>query len=135
MTPYAYSFRDLCRDTHVFPNLESAVRSLIDKGFRASSAQSGDHPVEAHVADGSQPADLTPYVERIPVDEAALRGELMQKVADDRAEYTKQYPHGRTGLRMSGDNWLCEASPDELERILRREIEARAWRWKTLPIS
>ncbi len=133
MTPYAYSFRDLCRDTHVFPNLESAVMALINKGFPASRAQDGDHPVEAHVVEGSQPADLTSYVERIAIDEAVVRAELVQRVADSRVAYEKTFPHGQTGRRMSGDHYLCESSPEELERILAREIERRAWRWRTLP--
>ncbi len=134
MTPYAYT---LGRDRPMlFPTLDAVVRYLIAEGATAATfLNRWNHSLRAHVAGTVEnpDIDLTPYMVQAPIDEALLRAELMVRVADDRAEFEKAYPHGRgTERRMSGSNWLCESSPEELERILAREVERRSWKWKPL---
>lgn len=123
MTPYAYT---LGRDRPLlFPTLDAVARYL----------DRWDNDLRAHIAGVKEPqeVDLSLYVERVTVDEAALRVELMVRVADDRARFEKVYPHGRPpGARCSGDHWLCEYSIEELAGILARQIERRSWKWKEL---
>ncbi len=133
MTPYAYTIgRDRPR---LFPTLDAVVSYLIaENATPAIFLHSWNHTVRAHVAgtDETPEVDLKPYMVQVPVDEAPLRAELMVRVADDRAEFEKTYPHGRTGVRCSGDHWLCESNQEELERMLAREVERRSWQWKPL---
>lgn len=135
MTPYAYTLLDANRNTRVFPTLGEAVRFLIDKGYPPAKAadMEGECSLRAHaVASDPQSVDLSPYLERTPVDEAAIRAELAKAVADSHAEYVKRWPHGRTGPRFSGDHMLCESSSEELERMIQCEIARRGWRWKAV---
>lgn len=134
LVPYVYRIQFRWEGVPLlFPTLDAAVQYLIENEYSASRCLD-DCPVYAHVA-GSQdgiPVDLTPYIKTIPVNEAALRAELAQKVEDSREDYARAYPNGRIkGHSLSGEmRYLCEKSGEELEGMLRNEVLRRSRQWK-----
>ncbi len=132
--PYAYTLQHLDRwEPPCWPTLGAAVAYLIERSYGPDACRR-DNPLRAHYADPSlKPTEpnLTPFMEQIPTDEAALRVELQAMVDADRAAFDRTYPNGREpGTRCSGDYRLCEMGPEELDALLRREMERRSWQWR-----
>ena len=136
MTPFAYSLkRDRYSEPLLFSSLDNAVGHLIAVGASPSFCRGWQNPVQAHYEDQRvETVDVASFMEQVPVDRAAIRAERDAAVARDRAKFDEVYPEGRPpGRRISGDHWLCEYSPEELERMLEEECEKRSWVWRTKP--
>lgn len=135
LSPYAFTLRTANYWTPVcFPTLAATVAYIIKEGYSPARCHE-DTPVLAHYAEGETPIaqPLDAFLEQIPVDEAPIRVELQARLDADKAAFDKAFPNGRdNSRRYSGDCWLCEMRPEELEAMFRREVERRSWRWKEL---
>lgn len=133
--PYAYVLRNRDSwDPPCFPTADAAMAYVVRNGYSPSSCRIWA-PVLGRYADGrEEDVDVSPYMEEVSVDRAAIERQVDEAVTKDCARYEKAYPTEESRAyershRCSGMGWLFER---EREELIRGTIEKQRWRWKEL---